>query len=250
MKTQHLLLPLSLALKATMASAQECVLTAPPQTTTNETLIYSNALDAPNSTAGWVAEGPVQANVTIGSWLELSSSTDDGNFVYWLPEIFPNRIRITWEFSQQAEPGLAMFFFGAASVDGGSIFDPNLAPRNGSYPQYYAGDIRTLHASYFRRRWPVERAFHVANLRKSPGFYLVAQGADPLPPVVDAAGAWYKVEVVKDGGEVWFSVNDLPVWSWKDDGNATGPGIGAGSIGFRQMAPLVARYRNLKIFAL
>ena len=69
----------------------------------------------------------------------------------------------------------------AASVAGRSFFDEGLAPRNGSYPQYHSGDIRTLHAS-LRPHWPGERAFHFANLRGSPGFHLLAQGADPLPP--------------------------------------------------------------------
>lgn len=239
------------AAAAAMASAQSCVLTSAPPN--NGTLIYSNALDAPASLTGWVAEGRVVSNFTAGA-LELSSATaTDGDFVYWLPDAFPARLRVTWDFSPQAEPGLAMFFFGAAAAaTGGSIFDPGLAPRNGSYAQYHSGDIRTLHASYFRRRWPAERAFHLANLRKSPGFHLVAQGADPLPSVVDApAGAWYAVEVVKDGPAVYFSINGLPVFSWRDDGsNSTGPVVGAGRIGLRQMAPLVARYRNLQVFAL
>jgi hypothetical protein len=86
----------------------------------------------------------------------------------------------------------------AASVAGRAIFDEGLAPRNGSYPQYHSGDISTLHASSFRRRWPEERAFHFANLRKSPGFHLLAQGADPLPPVPSANGAYYELELVKD----------------------------------------------------
>lgn len=246
MKSQLLI---SLSTAAAVAAAQTCLLSEAPSN--NGTLIYSNALDSPASLDGWVAEGPV-ASAFPNATLELSSSTADGNFVYWLPDVFPARIRVTWDFSPRNEPGLAMFFFGAAAaVDGvGSIFDPGLAPRNGSYAQYHSGDIRTLHASYFRRKLLDERAFHVANLRKSPGFHLVAQGADPLPPVVDAAGAWYRVEVVKDATDVYFSINDLPVYSWRDEDNSTGPLIGAGRIGLRQLAPLVARYRNLQVFEL
>ena len=143
-----------------------------------------------------------------------------------------------------------MFFFGATSVTGGSIFDPTLKPRNGSYPQYHSSDIKLLHASYFRRRWPEERAFHLANLRKSPGFNLVAQGADPLPAVEDAAGAFYKVEVVKDKREVSFSVNGLLLFSWDDTKTDTGPVVREGRIALRQMQPLVARYRNLEVWKL
>ncbi|CRK25557.1 hypothetical protein BN1708_014243, partial [Verticillium longisporum] len=135
-----------------------------------EKLLYSNPLNSTADVATWVAEGPVNATAVDGV-LELSGGgTIDEHFVFWAPEVFPDRIRITWEFSPRNEPGLAIFFFGAASVAGGSIFDKGLKPRNGQYPQYHSSDIRTLHASYFRRRWPEERAFHVANLRKSPGF--------------------------------------------------------------------------------
>ena len=108
------------------------------------------------------------------------------------------------------------------------------------------GDLRTLHVSYFRRRWADERAFHTANLRKSPGFHLVAQGADPLPPVVDARGAFYRITVEKDRAEVRFSIDDLLLFTWTDD-ESTGPRVGSGRLGFRQMAPLVARYRNLEV---
>jgi hypothetical protein len=215
-----------------------------------ETLLYRNTFNNSDAIDGWVAEGPVNATVANNT-LELSGAGGiDDHFVFWVPKVFPDRIRITWEFSQINEPGLAMFFFGAASVAGGSIFDEGLAPRNGSYPQYHSGDIRTLHASYFRRRWPEERAFHLANLRKSPGFHLVAQGADPLPPVVDAKGAFYRVEVVKDKRKVQFSINDLLLFEWEDVDRLTGPVIRDGRIGFRQMNPLVARYRNLEVWKL
>ncbi|KAH8651085.1 hypothetical protein BX600DRAFT_473059 [Xylariales sp. PMI_506] len=234
-------------------------------------LVYSNPLDSADAVASWVAEGPVKATTStsatggggdVCSAVELSSSGGpNDHFTFWCPEVFGDRIRVTFEFSPVAEPGLAMLFFGASSAatasvpggggDGGGIFDEGLAPRTGAYPQYHSGDIRTLHVSYFRRRWDDERAFHTCNLRKSPGFHLVAQGADPLPPVPDAKGAFYRVELVKDGAEVRFSINDLLLWSWTDSNDgSTGPVVGGGRIGFRQMSPLVARYRNLEVWEL
>ncbi|KAI8162693.1 hypothetical protein KHU50_007815 [Colletotrichum sp. SAR 10_65] len=217
-----------------------------------EQLLYSNPLNSTADVATWIPEGPLNVTAVNGTIELAGAGGPDDYFVYWVPEVFPDGIRITWEFSPRAEPGLAMFFFGAASAaeDGKlSIFDPSLKPRNGSYPQYHSSDIRTLHASYFRRRWPEERAFHLANLRKSPGFHLVAQGADPLPPVPDAAGAFYKIEVIKDKREVKFRINDLPIFEFNDD-KSTGPVIRDGRIGFRQMQPLVARYRNLQVWKL
>ena len=142
-----------------------------------------------------------------------------------------------------------MLFFGAAAAAGGGVFDAGMAPRTGAYPQYHSSDIRTLHVSYFRRKWEDERAFHTTNLRKSPGFHLVAQGADPLPSVADARGDFYRLELVHDAGHVAFSIDDLPLFTWRDD-ETTGPRVGAGRIGFRQMAPLVAAYRNLEVHRL
>ena len=174
----------------------------------------------------------------------------DDYFVYWLPEIFPDRIRISWNFQPVEEPGLAMFFFGATSVSGGSIFVPSLKPRNGSYPQYHSSDIRLLHASYFRRRWPEERQFHVANLRKSPGFNLVAQGADPIPDVADTQGAYYNITLVKDQREASFYINGLQIFKFDDTKTNTGPVVREGRIAFRGMQPLVANYRNLEVWSL
>lgn len=214
-----------------------------------EKLLYRNPLNTTADVATWVPEGPVNITADNGVVQLAGGGGPDDYFVFWVPEVFPDRIRITWEFSPVNEPGLAMFFFGAASVAGGGIFDEGLKPRNGSYPQYHSSDIRTLHASYFRRRWPEERAFHLANLRKSPGFHLVSQGADPLPPVPDAAGAYYRITVIKNKREVDFLINDLPIFSFKDD-KSTGPVIRDGRIGFRQMTPLIARYRNLEVWKL
>src|SRR5690606_24498104 len=156
-------------------------------------VLYRNPLNGPEDIADWVAEGPVAARRGEAGLLLSSGGGDDDHWTLWCPEEFGDRIRITWEFSPREEPGLAMLFFGATSAvegrlfdTGGGIFDPALKPRTGAYPQYHSSDIRTLHVSYFRRRWEDERAFHTANLRKSPGFHLVAQGADPLPPVRDA----------------------------------------------------------------
>ena len=212
-------------------------------------LLYANPLRTPDDIADWVAEGPVAAR-TDADGLELSAGAGfDDHWTMWCPEEFGDRIRVSWEFSPREEPGLAMLFFGASALDGGSVLDSGLVPRTGAYPQYHSGDIRTLHVSYFRRRWEDERAFHTCNLRKSPGFHLVAQGADPLPPVVDARGAFYRIEVVKDGCSVSFAIDDLPLFSWTDD-ESTGPAAGAGRIGFRQMAPLSAVYRNLEVRSL
>ncbi|MFK4789653.1 DUF1961 family protein [Microbacterium sp. ZW T5_56] len=212
-------------------------------------LIYENPLSDASSMADWIGEGPVRVEDANGAVRLSSAGGDDDHFTLWCPEVFGDRIRVSWEFSPVREPGLAMLFFGAAAIDGGGIFDPHLQPRTGAYSQYHSGDLRTLHVSYFRRRWEDERAFHTCNLRKSPGFHLVSQGADPLPPVVDARGSFYRIEVVKDGTDISFAIDGLTLFSWHDD-ESTGLRIREGRVGFRQMAPLVADYRNLEVHAL
>jgi hypothetical protein len=213
------------------------------------TLLYANPLSSPHDLADWVAEGPMRAEPGEGGVLLSGAAGIDEHWTTWCPEIFGDRIRIDWEMSPRNEPGLAMLFFGAAAASGGDIFAQGLAPRTGAYPQYHSGDIRTLHVSYFRRRWQDERAFHTCNLRKSPGFHLVSQGADPLPSVADADNAFYRIRVVKDGARVTFSIDDLVLFDWTDD-ETTGPRAREGRIGFRQMSPLTACYRNLEVHSL
>lgn len=217
------------------------------------TVLYRNALAGAADVADWIAEGPAEAR-DAGGALELRSSggdedgDEDGHFTLWCPEELPGRVRIEWDFRPVAEPGLAMLFFGARSTAGGGIFDEGVAARDGAYPQYHSGDLRALHVSYFRRRWPDERAFHTCNLRKAPGFHLVAQGADPLPSAADAAG-FHRIAVELDGPQVRFGIDDLPLFEWTDDGSL-GPLVEGGRLGFRQMAPLVAHYRDLEVRAL
>ena len=78
----------------------------------------------------------------------------------------------------------------------------------------------------------------------------MAQGADPLPDVEDTQGAYYRIEVVHDKRDVKFSINGLETFSWEDVDRSTGPVVRGGRIGFRQMNPLVARYRSLEVWKL
>lgn len=209
--------------------------------------IYRNPLRSPSGVAGFRLEGEARVSFPEGRMrLENVLSSELGrksNFVYWFAPEFPASFAASWEFRVLREPGLCMVFFAARAASGGDIFGPGLAPRDGEYPQYYAGDIDTYHLSYFRRKQLSERAFHVCNVRKSRGFHLVAEGADPLPSVVDARPP-YRIDLVKWGPEIAFFVDRLQVLSWRDDGRTYGPALGAGRFGFRQMAPLVAEYEN------
>ncbi|MEV1242114.1 DUF1961 family protein [Nonomuraea sp. NPDC050022] len=214
------------------------------------TEIYHNPLAGPDDLAGFRLEGDGATTFPMGRMrLESLRPPADGqaaNVVLWCPEDLPADVRIEWDFWPVREPGLCIMFFHARGRGGEDLFDPGLAPRNGPYEQYHHGDIDAYHVSYFRRMWPSERALHTCNLRKSHGFHLVTQGADPLPAALDAVGP-YAVRLDVLGGEITFSINDVVSFRWTDDGSTGGPALRGGKIGFRQMAPMIGEYANLRV---
>ena len=213
-------------------------------------VLYANPLRTPSDVAEWVAEGPMRA-AEGPDGLELESAADDAklgdhaHFTVWCPTELPDRIRISWSFRPLTDEGLAMVFFAATGI-GADLFSSRLAPRTGYYPEYHSGDIRTLHASYYRRKWQSERRFTTTNLRRSPGFQLVAQGADPLPAIDDIDG-FYRVHVDKDGPSVRFGIDGLTLFGWRDESDDI---LAGGRMGFRHMAPLRAAYRDLEVTSL
>lgn len=214
------------------------------------TILYKNPLAKEEDIRDFILEGKAVLTFENGALtMENALPSADGqkaNYVLWCPKEFPSDIKISWEFRPVKEPGLAMIFFAAKGRHGESIFAPELAKRDGQYPQYHHGDINAFHISYFRRKEPDERAFHTCNLRKSYGFYLVCQGADPIP---DASpnSPWYRLSVCKKGSTVSFAVNELTVFTFEDDGKTYGPLLEGGCIGFRQLAPMKGQYRNLQV---
>lgn len=229
-------------------------------------LIYANPLKSPADVKDWVMEGKAASvDFDLGRMrlqsplphpeLPVSDPRNQSNFVFWCPEVFPDDIEIRWTFAVEHEPGLSIFFFASRGIlpDGSDchVLDKRLKPRDGNvYDQYTKSDISALQIAYFRRRWPEERAFHLSNLRRAPGFDLLAQGADPLPDVADATPP-YRIRLVKRSTGVEFYINDLKVVDWRAGSPAPRPlWPGQGSIGFRQMAPLVATYGTLEVFKL
>ena len=227
--------------------------------------LYRSALSAPADLAEWVIEGPAVSSFPTGR-LRLESAVDPaapahsvdppdaaeeraGHFVAWLPVEHEGDVRVSWSFRPLREPGLAMIFWAARGRDGGSIHDASLPKRSGEYPQYHSGALDAYHLSYFRRMWPSERSLHTCNVRKSHGFHLVAQGADPLPAVLDADRA-YRLCLTWKGGTAHFSIDGIDCLTWTDDGAVGGPARRGGAIGLRQMAPLIAEYSDLLVEAI
>ena len=215
--------------------------------------LYSSALSGPEDLADWILEGPMVASFPTGRLrLESAAEPAEGqaaNFVAWLPVEHQGDVRISWSFRPLREPGLAMIFWAAQARGGGSLHDPALPARTGEYEQYHSGAIDAYHLSYFRRMWPTERSLHTCNVRKSHGFHLVAQGADPLPAVLDADRD-YRLQLTWRGTAVEFTIDGILCLTWSDDGSVGGPARRGGSIGLRQMAPLIAEYSHLRVEAL
>lgn len=218
-----------------------------------EKLIYENPLSCAEDVKDFTLEG--QANISFENGkmrLENAISAEAGqkaNYVFWCDKTFPDNIKITWNFKPIKEPGLAILFFAAKGINGKDIFDESIAKRTGEYPLYHHGDINAFHVSYFRRKEPDERAFHTCNLRKSYGFYLVTQGADPIPDVPDCTSD-YHLTVIKTTDRVEFYVNDLLSFTFTDDGQTYGDYLRDGRIGFRQLAPMIGEYSDLKVYSL
>ena len=214
-------------------------------------LIYENPLAREEDLKDFVLEGKARMSFPEGRLrLENAESETLGqkaNYVLWCRETFPADFLLEIDFLPVREPGLAMLFFSAAGRDGRDLFDPDLSPRTGEYIQYHHGDINAFHLSFFRRKEKDERSFHTCNLRKSYGFYLVAQGADPIPDAADAEDM-YRLTLMKCGPEIRFAVNGLEVLTFRDDGESYGALLGGGCIGLRQLAPMIGEYAHLRIY--
>jgi hypothetical protein len=213
-------------------------------------VIYSNPLASPTDIKGFVMEGQASTSFPNGRLrIENLLSPDLGqkaNLVFWCPERFLDNISIRWEFQPFREPGLAMMFFACSGTNGEDVLDSKLKPRAGEYNHYKDGDLRTLHISYFRRRLVTERAFHLVNLRRTPGFKLVGQAPDPLPPFADWPGP-YPMEIIKSGNIVIMKMNGMTVLDSRNFEADILDRYTGGNIGFRQMAPLIGEYANFSV---
>ena len=216
-------------------------------------LIYENPLAAEADIKDFIMEGEAVITFPLGRMrMENKLSEKEGqkaNYVLWCPQEFPSDVLITWDFYPVREPGLCMMFFAARGMGDQDLFDGSLQKRTGEYVQYHHGDINAFHISYFRRKEPDERSFHTCNLRKSYGFHLTAQGGDPIPDVADAKPP-YHIAVIKKGNVVRFLIDALEIFQFEDDGKTYGPLLAGGKIGFRQLAPFIGEYANLRVYRL
>ncbi len=231
-----------LSLTASGTAAPKEAATAPPRE--GETFvpndadrdrpIYMSSFDNPAALKDWRLEGGKKMSIANGSFIlesgpgPAAGEKSKNHLVCWLDREVPADFLLEFTVRpQNRKEGLNIAFFSARGINGQGIFDPALSPRTGLYPQYNRGDINAYHVSY----WAAGR--ETANMRKSKGFHLVAEGKDLVytaPP-----DTFQKIGIYKRGGKIRVLVDDIVALAYDDDGQSHGPVLGSGWIGLRQM---------------
>ncbi len=219
------------------------------------TMVYENTFDDAASVEDWVLEGDAKITVADGRMHMANVHRRDGlveaNFVHWCPVLFPEDFAATWTFSPKREPGLAITIFGAAGPDGEDLFDPQLPERRGRFSDYHRG-IRNMWISYFRHI-PTPKPWSICHVRRNPGLHSIAKGPDPIGTIEHGADQIdIQMWLIKHGPELRFYMRKgeerLKILEWTDTSEDQNIMVGAGRIGFRQMAPLIAAYDDLRVF--
>lgn len=219
-----------------------------------KSLIYKNPLARYEDVKDFILEGQADISFPEGV-MRLSSALDPAlgqaaNYVLWCNEDFPSDVMIKWKFRPLSEIGLCIMFFSAQGCGGEDIFDEKLKKRDGRYGMYHSSDINAFHVSYYRTNFRTvegEPAMRTCNLRKSRGFYMVAQGGDPIPELEYCRG-FYDLVIVKKDNNISFYVNSVLVLRFCDDGKTFGAPLAGGKIGFRQMSPMTGEYCDLEVY--
>lgn len=208
--------------------------------------IYETGFDYPGELSQWLMEGGHSMSIEDGR-LRLQSRPGDrrNHLVAWMREPVPADFMLEFSFRpRDRNEGLAIVFFNTRGRGGESIFDPSLAPRDGTFPQYHSGDLDGYHVSY----WAGDR--DTSHVRKNHGFHLVAKGSDLIR--TGSPDAFQIVRIYKRGGNIRLVVDDTVALAYEDDGEGHGPvHRHAGWIGLRQMGHTgFGEYDYLKVYRL
>ncbi|MBN1968269.1 MAG: DUF1961 family protein [Candidatus Delongbacteria bacterium] len=214
-------------------------------------LIYSNNLSSESDVENWLIEGPAKISFKGNSMIVESESPNppdafSGNFNFWCPETFPDSIMIEWEFMPINDFGVCHFFFSALGENGEKITDLSLAERDGHYEQYHSGDLNNYFIIYFSN-WNILRTtnFAISSLHKSTPYSFVSHGTKGVDP---QKKKFNTIQVYKIKERIMLKIDGEICLDWNDDIKRYGRIYNEGSIGFRQMAEVKARYRNLKVY--
>jgi hypothetical protein len=208
--------------------------------------VYRTRFDDASEVSHWRLEGGTRVSIANGKLvLESEPGQRPGSLVCWLTTELPAEFLL--EFSvrpRDRNDGLNIVFFSTRGVNEESIFDPALKPRNGGFSQYHSGDIKGYHISY----WASGRG--TVNVRKNPGFALVATGPDRVREA--PADSFQVVRLYKKGRTIRLMVDDVISVAFDDDGRSHGPVWNhPGWIGLRQMGTTVrCEYDHLAVYPL
>jgi hypothetical protein len=202
----------------------------------------------------WVLEGKARV-VTDRGKLTIDNLESGGNHVVlWAPRVFPENFLLEFDITiEKEDEGLAIVFFAGRPRDDpkGSIFQPGLARRMGTFKNYIRGDINSYHVSYLAASGGAGMGGprRTANVRKNSGFWMVACGEDQIQGKGLGRGP-HKVKFLKVGNKIRVEANGRLSVSFDDDGKTYGPVLTDGYIGLRQMNHLLsAGYSNLKVYS-
>jgi hypothetical protein len=198
--------------------------------------VYASDFSDPRELSDWVLEGGRSMRIEDGRLILESAPAANADepsrnhLVCWLKQEAPADFLCEIVLRpQDKRNGLNIIFFSTRGLDGRSVFDPSLAPRDGTFVQYHSGDLQGYHVSY----WAAPRS--TTHIRKNRGFHLVAVSElDEIagtPPEV-----FVTLRIYKRADKIRVMVNDRIVVAWDDDGRSFGPAIlHSGWIGLRQM---------------
>ncbi len=200
----------------------------------------------PGRNVDWVLEGPAETEVKSGR-LHIRNDPS-GNCVLWNTREFPESFVAEWDFQHHHPQGLAIVFFAARGIDGGSIFAPGLPKRGGAFGNYTRGKIQCYHTSYTATDEDgVPRG--TTHLKKDAGDRLKGGKAAAGPGFIDGkTDRPYRLRLAKLKNRILLEVDGKVSFDWTDTGEKGGPPFQGGRIGFRQMRHAIeASYGELKV---
>lgn len=212
-------------------------------------LIYQNPLSDEQDVSDWVMEGEGEVSFENG-WMQMWSPEEASHHVFWMPEKLPDSFVAEWDAQAlKTDAGLVIVFFAAKGVNGESIFDPSIPPRDGTFTQYTEGQIRSYHISYYANAAHNPDRGH-ANLRKNNTFSLLQTGEVGISTFDRTV---QRIKLEKIDNHITMFINERKVIDYIDDqpvveGVDTGNALTDGYLGFRQMQWTRFQYRNLAIW--
>lgn len=241
----------SLFVAACMALVSIMAVATPDSWPNKGKLLYSNNLSTTAQVADWRMEGPAKIEFNKG-WMQMYSPDEQGHHVLWCPQDFPDAFIAQWQVQNlKFDAGLVIVFLAATGVKDEDIFDPTLPLRDGTFTQYTLGAIKSYHISYYANAAHNPNRAH-ANLRKNNTFSLLQEGAQGIPTLSTVP---HTVTLIKDGAHIQMFIEQRKIIDYLDNQAViaevdTGPALGAGKMGFRQMQWTKFQYRNFKVWSL